>query len=130
MHVMLFGGAVHLDVLRGRRVDLNNRVRLFHKVQTMRLLKEELQNPDMSDPDELILTILILAANEVENIADKMKPKARSPFNSPLSSLQWLDVYGSMSLIKAHVLAMRSLVDRMGGLEMIRLEGLAELLEL
>jgi hypothetical protein len=129
MHVMLFGGAVHLDVLRSR-IEPNNPVRLFHKVQTMRLLKEELKNPGTSDPDELILAVLILAANEVENIVDNIKLKARSPFNSPLSSSQWLNVYGSMSLIKAHILAMRSLVDRQGGLEKIQLEGLAEVLEL
>jgi hypothetical protein len=96
----------------------------------MRLLKEELKNPGTSDPDELILAVLILAANEVENIVDNIKLKARSPFNSPLSSSQWLNVYGSMSLIKAHILAMRSLVDRQGGLEKIQLEGLAEVLEL
>jgi hypothetical protein len=96
----------------------------------MRLLKEKLNNPDISDPDELILAVLILAANEVENLVDNTKPKARSPFNSPLSSLQWLDVYGSMPLIRAHILAVRSLVDRQGGLEKIQLEDLAEVLEL
>jgi hypothetical protein len=119
-----------LDVLRSPRIEPNNSVRLFHKVQTMRLLKEKLNNPDISDPDELILAVLILAANEVENLVDNTKPKARSPFNSPLSSSQWLDVYGSMTLIRAHILAVRSLVDRQGGLEKIQLEGLAEVLEL
>ena len=130
MHAMLFGGAVHMDVLRSPRINLNNPVRLFHKLQTIRLLKEELNNPGMSDPDELILAVLALGTNEVETMMDNIKPKTRSPFNSPLSSAQWLDVYGSMSHIKAHTLAMRSLVDRRGGLEMIQLEGLAEVLEL
>jgi len=123
---MLFGGAVHMDVLRNPRAALSNPVRLFHKVQTMRLLKEELKNPDLSDLDELILAVLTLGASEVE----KMKPKTQSPFNSPLSSSQWLNVYGSMPKIEAHTLAMRSLVGHRGGLEKIRLEGLAEVLEL
>jgi len=130
MHAMLFGGAVHVDVLRSPRINLNNPVRLFHKVQTMRLLKEELKNPNVSDPDELILAILTLGASEVETMMNNMRLKTRSPFNSPLSSSQWLDVYGSMAHIKEHTLAMRSLVDRQGGLEKIRLEGLAEVLEL
>ena len=129
MHAMLFGGAVHMDVLRSPRINLNNPVRLFHKVQTMRLLKEELESPGMSDPDELILAVLTLGTNEVETMMDNIKPKIRSPFNSPLSSTQWLDVYGSMSHIKAHTLAMRSLVDLRGGLEKIQLEALAEVLE-
>lgn len=119
-----------MDVLRSPRINLNNQVRLFHKVQTMRLLKEELKNPGMSDPDELILAVLTLGANEVETMLDNMKPKTRSPFNSPLSSSQWLDVYGNMSKVAAHYSAMRSLVDRQGGLEKIHLEGLAEVLEL
>jgi hypothetical protein len=130
MHAMLFGGAVHMDILRSPRISLNNPVQLFHKVQTLRLLKEELKNPGMSDPDELILAALTLGANEVETMMDNIKPKTQSPFNSPLSSTQWLDVYGNMSHIKAHTLAMRSLVDLRGGLEKIKLEGLAEVLEL
>jgi hypothetical protein len=130
MHAMLFGGAVHMDVLRSPRINLNNPIRLFHKVQTMRLLKEELKNPEISDPDEMILAALALGTNEVETMVDNMKPKTRSPFNSPLSSSQWLDIYGSMTHIKAHTLAMRSLVDHRGGLEKIQLEGLAEVLEL
>ena len=119
-----------MDVLRSPRINLNDPVRLFHKVQTMRLLKEELRILGTSDPDELILAVLALGTNEVETMIDNMKPKTRSPFNSPLSSSQWLDVYGSMSHIKAHTLAMRSLVDHRGGLEKIQLEGLAEVLEL
>lgn len=119
-----------MDVLRSPRINLNNPVRLFHKVQTMRLLKEELKNPGMSDPDELILAVLSLGVNEVETMMGNMKPKTQSPFNSPLSSSQWLDVYGSMSRIDAHTIAMRSLVDRRGGMEKIQLRGLPEVLEL
>jgi hypothetical protein len=44
--------------------------------------------------------------------------------------VQWLDIYGSFSHIKAHVLVMRRLVDQKGGLESIKLEGLAEVLAL
>lgn len=119
-----------MDVLRYPRINIHNPVRLFHKVQTMRLLKEQLKNPGSSDSDELILTVLTLGASELETMVANMKSKVRSPFNSPLSSSQWLDVYGCMPKVKAHTLAMRSLVDRQGGLEKIQLEGLAEVLEL
>lgn len=56
--------------------------------------------------------------------------KITSPFNPPLPSLQWLDVYGSIIHIKEHTIALRDLVIRKGGLEQIELEGLAEVLSL
>lgn len=119
-----------MEMLQGPRIDLNNPIRLFHKIQTMRLLKEELKNPGISDPEEVILAILTLGTSEIETLTNFTNSKSRPPFNSPISSMQWLDVYGSLMHIKAHTLAMRSLVDRRGGLEMIELEGLAEVLEL
>ncbi|PVH80073.1 hypothetical protein DL98DRAFT_419234, partial [Cadophora sp. DSE1049] len=130
MHALAFGAIVHMDVLRSPRISLENPLRLFHKVQTMTLLKEEMKNPDGTALDDVILAILALSTNEVETVANHMKEKVRSPFNSPLASIQWLDVYGSITHVKAHTLAMRSVVARRGGLEKIELPGLAETLSL
>jgi hypothetical protein len=80
--------------------------------------------------DDVILAVLALGTNEVETMTKNMEYQARSPFNSPLSSAQWLDIYGSMSGVPEHVTAMRSLVGRRGGLENIELDGLAEILSL
>lgn len=107
-------------------MNIDNPIRLYHKIQTMRLLKEELERPERICLDDLILVILALSANEIETVANNIKEKIPSPFNSPLTSVQWLDVYGSISHIKAHVLAMRNLIDQRGGLESIELNGLAE----
>jgi len=108
-------------------MNIDNPVRLYHKIQTMRLLQEELNKPSNICYDEVILAILALLANEVETIANNIKEnKIQSPFNSPLTSLQWLNIYGSISHIEAHVLALRTIVDQQGGLENIKLEGLAE----
>lgn len=128
MHAMLFGAQAHMDVLRGPRLRVDSSIRLFHKLQTMRLLNEELRNPEKIPLDDIILAILTLSANEVETT--NAIEKEPSPFNSPLASSQWLDVYGSMSHLAAHTTAMRSLVARRGGLENIELEGLAEVLSL
>lgn len=130
MHAMIFGAAVHMDVLRRPRINLDNPIRLFHKVQTMNLLKEELRRPEKMPLDDVILAVLALGTNEVETMTKNMEYQARSPFNSPLSSAQWLDIYGSMSGVPEHVTAMRSLVGRRGGLENIELDGLAEILSL
>lgn len=96
MHALLFGAAVHMDVLRSPRVSLDNPIRLFHKVQTMRLLNEELRSPEKTPLDDVILAVLALGTNEVETMANNIQEKAQSPFNSPLTSAQWLDVYGSV----------------------------------
>jgi uncharacterized membrane protein len=112
-------------------MQVDNPVRLYHKIQTMRLLQEELKRPEKMRVDDLLLAILALSANEIETIANNIKEKKiQSPFNSPLTSIQWLDVYGSISHIEAHVLAMRNLIDQRGGLEKIELEGLAEVIGL
>ncbi len=128
MHAFLFGAIVHMDILRSPRLSLDNPTRLYHKVQTMRLLKEELKNPDKISLDELVLAVLTLGTNEVETMANNIKEKFRSPFNSPLASVQWLDVYGSVTHIPEHTTAMRSVVNLRGGLEAIEVNGLAEVL--
>lgn len=128
MHALAFGAIVHMDVLRSPRLSLENPLRLFHKVQTMRLLKEEMKNPNQAVLDDVILAILTLSTNEVETVANNIKEKARSPFNSPLASIQWLDVYGCISHVKTHTAAMRSIIARRGGLENVELPGLAEVL--
>jgi hypothetical protein len=128
MHAMLFGAAVHMDVLRSPRLSLDNPIRLFHKVQTMRLLKEELKSSAQTALDGVILAVLALGTNEVETIANHMKEKPQSPFNSPLASIQWLDIYGTITHMPQHTVPLRSLVARRGGLENIELEGLAEVL--
>ena len=130
MHALLYGAAVHMDVLRRPRLKLDNPVRLYHKVQTMKLLKEELRHPDNMPLDDVILAALALGTNEVETMINNTKSQARSPFNSPLVSAQWLDIYGSMSSVPTHAVAMRSLVRRRGGLEKIELYGLAAILSL
>jgi hypothetical protein len=130
MHALLFGASVHLDVLRSPRSSLNNPIRLFHKVQTIRLMNAELKSTTktLRSLDEVILAVLALGTNEVETMGRNMKEEVQSPFNSPLSSSQWLDVYGSIVHVPVHTTAMRSLVSRRGGLQNIELDSLAEVL--
>lgn len=128
MHAMLFGASVHLDVLRGQGGAVHNPKRLFHKLQTIRLLGAQLQELPRDGLDEIILSILALGTNEIETISNSRRAYQRSPFQSPLTDAQWLSVYGNMSQVEAHVVALRSLVNARGGIEEIELEGLAETL--
>jgi hypothetical protein len=131
MFALLYGAAVHLDILRSPIMGLPKSRHLYYKGETIRLLKEELKTSEGSALDDMILTTLCLSANEVETARNCMIEKSnRSPFRSPLARAQWLDVYGMMSHVSAHVAALRSLVTLRGGLDKIELEGLAEVLSL
>lgn len=82
---------MNTDVIRGPHLLDNNPVRLHHKVQTMKLMKEELKSGSKTSLDEVILAVLTLGSNEVETVA-KVAETTKSPFNSPLS----LGASGSM----------------------------------
>ncbi|PKK42202.1 hypothetical protein CI102_14752 [Trichoderma harzianum] len=127
MHALLFGAAVNVNALRGPQFCNNKPSQLYHKVQTIRLVNEELKSGRKTALDEVILAVLTLGSNEVETIANT-RENTRSPFNSPLSSAQWLNVFGSISEIPLHTSAMNTLVARRGGLENIQINGLAEVL--
>jgi hypothetical protein len=127
---MLFGGVVHLDFLKTPQMSIDNPIRLHHKVQTIQLLQDELKNPGKTPLDDIIMTALALAVNEVETVANGINQKIWSPFNPPLSHVQWINIYGSMFYVTSHEKAIVNLVTRRGGLEKIEVEGLAEILSL
>jgi len=128
MHTLLFGALAHQAALRGLGAAAHDSKRLFHKIQTIRLLNVQLQEPSRDGLDEAILSILTLGANEIETISSDKRGDPRPPFQSSLAGSQWLSVYGKIFFVKAHLVAIRSLVHVRGGLEKIALEGLAEIL--
>lgn len=78
--------------------------------------------------DELILCVLCMATNKLEN--PLWEGITQSPFNAPLRSLQWLDVYGRLSPHPVHQAGLRQLVSLRGGLEKLGLPGLATVIAL
>lgn len=55
-----------------------------------------------------------------------MTEEKRKPFNSPLKTTQWLNVYGNIEYVPEHMKAVMDLVNLRGGIEEIKLRGLAE----
>ncbi|KAL9098046.1 MAG: hypothetical protein Q9163_006215 [Psora crenata] len=125
---LLFGSSVHRDVLRSPVLTVNNQSGLNHKLQTIRLLKEALKHAKDEFPDEVLLVMMALCTNEVETLTENMKEHPPSPFIQPLRNAQWLNVYGRMSHVEAHVAAILHLVRLRGGLQNIKLAGLAEII--
>lgn len=65
-----------------------------------------------------------------DGTADVRRVEYKSPFQSPLRSLQWLNVYGSVNFVGTHIKAIRDMVALRGGLGRLELFGLAETLVL
>jgi hypothetical protein len=100
-------------------------VSLSHKLVVMREINQSLSDPNVAARDEVILAILILASHEIVNMAIGKE----SPFISPLRSAQWLNMYSAITYVPEHVKAILELVAIRGGLENIKLYGLAELIQ-
>jgi hypothetical protein len=68
------------------------------------------------------LSILILATHGTL----KATEEKRKPFSSPLKREQWFNVYGNIKYVAEHRNAVRDLLILRGGLETLKLPGLAE----
>lgn len=99
----MFATYVHLEFLRKTKGVQDRQLRLFHKVQTIRLVNEELKAPKRTSDDELVLAILALGTCEGQTFANQKLNDVESPFKSPLKSSQWFDLYGSKSFVKEHM---------------------------
>jgi hypothetical protein len=125
-HALVFAGSVHLDFLRSGKIYPNSTLALHHKLAVIQSLKKIMQDPrTAASIDEVILSISILSSHEVIYTVSESR---RSPFNSPLRSAQWLEVYGNISYVPEHSIALGNLLALRGGLEGIKLYGLAEII--
>jgi hypothetical protein len=123
-HALVYSGSNHLDYMRYSNIFPNAAKPLSHKLIVIQKLNEALSDPKQATRDEVILAILILASQEVFMIKKGM----RNPFNSPLQSLGWLNVYGNFKFVPQHSKAVADIVTMRGGLETIELNGLADII--
>lgn len=81
-----------------------------------------MSQPAKAYRDEVILAILVLSSHET---LDQSKVR-QNPFNSPLKSAQWLNIYGNITYVPEHMQAVLDIINLRGGLEKLELHGLAE----
>lgn len=95
------------------------------ETETIKQLNKMMQDPSQACSDDVILAVLCMAFNRIDysgwNVLDT-SPKA------PLRNLQWLDVYGGLSLNDHHVKGLLALIQTKGGLTKMKLPGLPETL--
>jgi hypothetical protein len=123
-HALAFAGSIHLDFLHSAQIYPNKALSLSHKLAVIQEVNKCLNDTDVALRDEVILAILILASHEAMNISAGKE----NPFNSPLKSAQWLNIYSAITYVPEHMKAVLSLVELRGGLENIKMFGLAEVI--
>lgn len=97
---------------------------MTHKTIALELIREEIQSNQGIPSEDLLLAILRLAVSEVTAIPTEKE--SYSPFFPPLRSARWLNVYGNMTFVVPHILAVRKIVDMYGGLPNLKMLGLAD----
>jgi hypothetical protein len=93
------------------------------ELESIKEVIKAIQNPSQSLRDAVILSVACLANNSGDELL--WDTNIQSPFQSPLRSLQWLDIYGSLLPNRVHLAGLAQLVKLRGGLDMTRLPGLA-----
>ncbi|KAL2010811.1 hypothetical protein VTN00DRAFT_3529 [Thermoascus crustaceus] len=104
------------------------RIMELSEIETIKLINRALRDPSRAVSDAVILSVLCMAHNRAkDNDIGMVKDTVVSPFQPPLRSLQWLDIYGTLSPHAVHMNGLAQLVG-MKGLENIELEGLAPII--
>jgi hypothetical protein len=98
----------------------------FCELESIRMVNKAIQDPSRALSDVIILCVGSLANNSAnQSVWDK---NIRSPFQSPLRCLQWLNIFGGQLANPIHLTALTQLIRLRGGLENIELPGLAPIL--
>jgi len=121
-HALLFAAAIHQDFMRTSELRYDSPQALSHKLIAIQTLNEYISKNINTSRDEVILAILSLASHETLNVTEER----RKPFNSPLKTAQWLNVYGNNNYVSEHMKAVLNLVNSKGGIENLKLHGLGE----
>ncbi|EAW10954.1 uncharacterized protein ACLA_065880 [Aspergillus clavatus NRRL 1] len=89
--------------------------------ETIKLINDALNDPNRALSDAIVLSVMCMG----HNIADDndRRRSGTTPFNPPLTRLQWLDVYASLPPNLVHLQGLVELVRMRGGLKNIRLPG-------
>jgi hypothetical protein len=131
-YALIFGASDHRAYLRGPHstADSAALLRLSYKTQTIKLVNElvnkRLHKCGRDSIDALLISISVLAVYGGERDAgmEHIHPQ------SPLAKAQNLEFYGKKKFVPAHMQALYLLVRQTGGLESIKMYGLAHTLAL
>ncbi|KKZ65590.1 hypothetical protein EMCG_08579 [[Emmonsia] crescens] len=129
----LYGAAGHLQTrkrLGSAHVAPQTREEKLEQIvcetETIKQLNKMMLDPQQICTDEVILAVLCMAFNKIDY--SKWTADIDPAPKAPLRNLQWLDVYGGLSLNDQHVKGLFALLHTRGGVDQLKLPGLAETL--
>ena len=108
-------------------VEHDEASRLSYQAQALKLMIDAIKKSNGYASDELLLSVVTLAAHGGSRSVQSMEFKQN---NLPWANLPNVDYYGSMQCELAHLQALYFLVHRRGGLQNIKLSGLANAIAL
>ncbi|KAJ9613098.1 hypothetical protein H2200_003039 [Cladophialophora chaetospira] len=134
LHSLLFGALSHkrLNLLRGAGAHVNLDVASLEvdmrrcEIESIALINKALRK-DNTITDAMIVSVLCMAANAWDLTLERfLEQSAPAPVFDPLlKSLQWLDIYGLLSVHPTHAAGLVQLIKLRGGLHKIQTPGLA-----
>jgi hypothetical protein len=122
---VLFAANLHLGLVQGtfRKTDHED---LKRKAVAYRRIRQVISDEKTAIDFNTIYMILQLAIANDAVISKTGIPRGYAPFNPPLTTLQWLNVYGSAVPIPAHMKAIAALIQTRGGVKDLEASGLAK----
>ena len=110
------------DIFRPPDKELLN----FLELESIKRVNEAIQSPSRALTDAVITSVGCLLNNGWDGLMLDGNP--RSPFQSPLRGLQWLDIYGMLMPDPVHLSGLAQIIKLRGGLEQIKLPGISPIL--
>lgn len=95
------------------------------ELESIKEVNKEIQTPSRAVSDGIILSVASLANHTGDELIWEVK---QSPFQPPLQSLQWLDIYGSLLPNHVHLNGLGQLIKLKEGPKKTTLRGLAPIL--
>ena len=122
-YTLVFSGATHnaFYQYRGPTTNSDALFRLSYKTKAIKALREEIERSDGNVSDEILLCMILLASQA--NGEKRAPPEHRD--TTPLSTAQDAQYYATNEWEWSHMTALRRLITQRGGLQTIKIYGLA-----
>ena len=125
-HSMHFAVATHHDVLCNEMSWFTSHETLMHKTLTIKHLHETLPKIDDSNIDSVIMAVMVLATSDLQD--QQLATEPVLPFDPHMPAAQWINVYGRLELVDAHLNGLIRLTQIRGGLHKIQIPGLGPII--
>ncbi len=111
-HTILSAAATHMDAIHGRNPG---RRAIWHRLEAIRLVNQQLADPVLSLSDNTIVTISSLMATEVSSLP--------MPQDDEMRVDQWVRpqrIWGGQGVAQTHATGLANIISRRGGLQTLR----------